>query len=490
MPAVRVKVGLAAAATVAVAAAAALLYPPPAAAHALVGKQDLAIPEWLFAWGASLVLIVSFIALTVAWRDTYFESEHWRPAPDWLSRTIVNPVTDVAAGAIGAFLLGVVLWSGLSGVEAPDQNFSVTFVFVTFWLGLVLVSILLGDVFRAFNPWRAIARAFAGVFRGVTRQEAPSPLAYPERLGRWPAVVGLVAFLWLELIYSESGFGAVGLTPRTLAIAVLVYSTITLVGMALYGIETWLDRGEAFSVYFGMFSRLAPFEVRDGRLGLRRPLSGATRWAAVPGSVAVVLVAIGGTAFDGAQEGLLSDPINEVFQWMLDQGVGGTLAFRLTSSLFLALTLAFVAGIFWLGVRGMRTVRGTSLSLDGLGRAFAHGFIPIALAYLTAHYFSLAIFQGQAQFTFLLTDPLGDGSNLFGIAKDPIDYGLIGATAVWYVQVGALVAGHVTGLVLAHDKAIAVYEDPRLAARSQYWMLALMVGFTCLGLFLLSQANQ
>jgi hypothetical protein len=490
MSAARRKLGMAAAATVAVAAAAALLYPLPAEAHALVGKQDLPIPEWLFAWGASLVLIVSFIALTLAWRSVYFESDPWRPVPPWLSRAVVNRGTDVAAGAIGAFLLGVVVWSGLAGTEAPDQNFSVTFVFVTFWLGLVVVSVLLGDLFRAFNPWRAIARAFAGVFQVVSHQQAPSPLAYPERLGRWPAVAGLLAFLWLELVYAQPGFGSAGLTPRTLAIAVLVYTTITLVGMALYGIETWLDRGEAFSAYFGMFSTLAPFEVREGRLGLRRPLSGATRWAAVPGSVAMVLVAIGGTTFDGAQEGLLNDPINEVFQWLLDLGAEGTFAYRLTSTLFLVLTLGLVAGVFWLGVRGMRTVRGSSLSLDGLGRAFAHGFIPIALAYLVAHYFSLVVFQGQAQLTYLLTDPLGEGSNLFGLSKDPIDYGLIGATAVWYVQVGALVAGHVTGLVLAHDKAIAVYPDPRLAARSQYWMLALMVGFTCLGLFLLSQANQ
>jgi hypothetical protein len=490
MRASRAAIALAAAATLGLAAAASLLYPPPAAAHALVGKQDLPIPEWLFAWGASLVLIVSFIALTLAWRNVYFESDGWRPVPARLSRAIVNPGTDVAAGAIGVFLLGVVVWSGLAGTESPDRNFSVTFVFVTFWLGLVLLSILLGDVFRAVNPWRAIAGAFAGVFRAVTRQDAPSPLAYPERLGRWPAVAGLLGFLWLELVYAQPGFGSAGLTPRTLTIAVLVYTTITLVGMALYGIESWLDRGEAFSVYFGMFSRLAPLEVREGRLGLRRPLAGATAWAAVPGSVAMVMVAIGGTAFDGAQEGLVKDPINEVFQWMLDQGFGGTLAYRLTNTLFLALAVGFVAGIFWLGVRGMRAVRGTSLSLDGLGRAFVHGFIPIALAYLAAHYFSLFVFQEQAQFSYLLTDPLGDGSNLLGISKDPIDYGLIGATAVWYVQVGALVVGHVTGLVLAHDRAIAVYDDPRLAARSQYWMLALMVGFTCLGLFLLSQANQ
>jgi hypothetical protein len=458
--------------------------------HALVGRQDLPIPEWLFAWGASMVLIVSFVALSLAWRAPRFESEGWRPVSERVSRIVVNSVTEAAAGTLGVLLLGVVVWSGLSGAESPDRNFSVTFVFVTFWLGVVVLSVLLGDVFRAFNPWRAVARAVSAVFRAVAGRDAPRALPYPERLGRWPAVAGLLGFLWLELVYGQSGFATAGLTPRTLAIAVLVYTTVTLVAMAMYGVESWLDRGETFSVYFGMFSRLAPLEVREGRLGVRRPLSGTTRWAVVPGSVAVVLVAIGGTAFDGAQEGALNGPISSVFEWLLDRDVDPTLALRATNSAFMALTIAAVAAIYWLGVRGMRSVRGTSLSLDRLGRTFAHSFVPIALAYLAAHYFSLVVFQEQAQFTYLLSDPLGDGSDLFGTASGGIDYTLIGATAVWYVQVGALVAGHVTALVLAHDRAVALYEDPRLAARSQYWMLALMVGFTCLGLFLLSQANR
>jgi hypothetical protein len=107
-----------------------------------------------------------------------------------------------------------------------------------------------------------------------------------------------------------------------------------------------------------------------------------------------------------------------------------------------------------------------------------------------AHYFSLVVFQEQAQFTYHLSDPLGEGSDLFGTASGGIDYGLIGATAVWYVQVGALVAGHLLALVIGHDRALALYGEPRAAARSQYWMLALMVGFTTFGLFLLSQANQ
>jgi hypothetical protein len=124
-----------------------------------------------------------------------------------------------------------------------------------------------------------------------------------------------------------------------------------------------------------------------------------------------------------------------------------------------------------------------------LSRRFAHSLIPIALAYVVAHYFSLLAYQGQALAS-LASDPLGDGSDLFGTASATIDYNVIGATAIWYVQVAALVLGHAAGLTLAHDRALIVFRRVRDATRSQYWMLAVMVGFTSLGLWLLSASAQ
>ena len=91
---------------------------------------------------------------------------------------------------------------------------------------------------------------------------------------------------------------------------------------------------------------------------------------------------------------------------------------------------------------------------------------------------------------FLASDPLGDGSDLFGTASSTIDYNVVSAQGIWYVQVGALVIGHVAGLTLAHDKALAVYSDVREATRSQYWMLLVMITFTSLGLWLLSAINN
>jgi hypothetical protein len=455
-------------------------------AHALlIGRRDLPIPEWLFAWAAALVLIVSFVALSLLWKRPYFESDNWRPVTQRLSAALVNPVTEFLAGAFGVFLLGVVIWSGLSGTQLTGLNFAPTFVFITFWLGLVLLSVLLGDVFRAFNPWRAIGR----VYGRILRDSAGIPFHYPDRLGRWPAAIGVIAFAWLELLYAAGGFAQGGLTPRVVSIAAVVYTGYALAGMALFGIETWLARGETFSVYFGMFSRLGPLEVRSGRFGGRRPLAALTRWASGPGSLPVVVAAIGITAFDGAQEGVLSGAINGVYNGLQNIGLSAVTSYRLGATVFLIATVAAIAAIYWIGVLGMRSVRG-SPSATELGWRFAHTLVPIALAYLVAHYFSYFVFGGQAQFTYLLSDPLGNGSDYFGTVIGGIDYTALSANAIWYVQVGALVCGHVTGLTLAHDRAITIYGDAERASKSQRWMLLVMVCFTCLGLFLLSQSNQ
>ena len=381
----------------------------------------------------------------------------------WLSRLLVNRVTSMLAGIAGVALLGVVVWSGLTGTEAPDRNFSVTFVFVTVWLGMVAISVVFGDLFRAFNPWRAIARTVGAIFELVARQSPPPPLRYPDRLGRWPAVAGILAFVWLELIYGAAGFQTVGLTPHTVAVATLVYSAYTFVGMALFGSERWLDRGEAFSVYFSMFASLAPLQVRDRTLGRRKPLAGASAWvAAAPGSVAMILLTIAATTFDGASEGALAEPIASVFEALEGAGLGPVASLRITNTLFLA-TLDRLRGRPLL-VGDLRHAHGAHRdSPRGGWRAlFAHAFIPIALAYLVAHYFSLVVFQEQAQFTFLLSDPLGEGSDLFGTVGDGIDYGALSANAIWYVQVGALVVGHVTALALGHDRALAIYGDTAL----------------------------
>jgi hypothetical protein len=220
---------------------------------------------------------------------------------------------------------------------------------------------------------------------------------------------------------------------------------------------------------------------------VRPVLSGLTRVTPVPGTVALVIVAIAATTFDGLSENQWWTDIALDIQGGLDGVLSATRALEVAYTLGLLAVIAICAGLFWLGVAGMRTVDRRHGSTE-LARRFAHSLVPIAFAYLLAHYFSLLAYQGQAT-AYLASDPLGKGWDIFGTATSTIDYAVVSANGIWYVQVGALVLGHVAGLILAHDRALVVYEDARIATRSQYWMLAVMVAFTSLGLWLLSAAN-
>jgi hypothetical protein len=354
---------------------------------------------------------------------------------------------------------------------------------VTFWVGLVFVSLLFGDVFRAFNPWRALARGVGWAAGKVTRGGLPEPIAYPAKLGQWPAVVGILGFAWLELVATDRD------DPQLLALLALGYAAVMLVGMSVWGIEAWTRNGDGLGVYFGMFSRLAPLTVRDRVLYGRPPLSGAPQLEVGVGTVPVLCAMIGVTTFDGFSQGSLwtsaAPEIQSVFKGL---GFGPNLSLEAAYTVGLLVVVLLVGGLYRLGIQGMTTV-GEGHDAHDLARRFAHTLIPIAAAYVVAHYFSLLVFSGQSMF-FLISDPLGQGSDLFGTASYTVDYNVVSPDGVWYVQVVALVLGHVAGLMLAHDRALALYRSARRAARSQYWMLAVMVGFTSLGLWLLSAASQ
>jgi hypothetical protein len=449
-------------------------------AHGLVARADLPIPDWLFGWAAAIVLVVSFVALAMLWPEPKLECERWRPLAGGLGRVLASRPVEIGCGAIGVFLLGLVVYAGLGGAQSPTANIAPTFIYVVFWVALVPASVLFGDVFKAFNPWRAIGRAvgwLASMASGV-----PEPLVYPERLGHWPAVAGIFGFATLELVVSGHD------KPDHVAIATLVYSALTFVAMALYGVDTWITRGEAFSVYFNLFSRLSALETRDRVVGVRRPLSGMATFKPGAGTVAILAVMIGSVTFDGAAEAPIWTGIApDISNFFKHIGLSPEHALELTFFIGLTATITLVYGFYRLGVVGAKSVGG-GFTTERLARAFVHSLVPIALAYVSAHYFTFLLFQGQAV-SYLVSDPLGHGANLFGTARDQINYTLIGANGTWYWQVAFVVAGHVTALTLAHDRALVLYDRAQLAVRSQYWMLAVMVGFTSLALWLLSQAN-
>ena len=269
-----------------------ILLADPAAAHGISGRASLPVPAWLFAWAAAIVLVVSFVALSALWSTPRLQELRLRR----LGRVprFVTPL----CGLVGVALFAVVIWAGYAGVDSYTANFDPTFIYVIFWVGVPLASVVFGDLFSAFSPWRALARAsrWLGMRTGV---EWKPPLTYPAWLGRWPVVAGLFAFGWLELIYHDHA------NPGLLASLSLAYLVLMLAAMALFGIETWSDRGDAFGGYFKMLSRLSLLEVRDRVLYRRRPLSALPSMPVEAGTVAMVLVSIGIITFDGASNGVV-----------------------------------------------------------------------------------------------------------------------------------------------------------------------------------------
>jgi len=460
------------------AAGALVVVPEAALAHGLVGREDLPIPKWLFLYGAVAVLVVSFVGLAILWPRPRLEQPSQRRIAS-LPRLL-----DPLCGAIGVALFVLVVLAGLTGSQTSTNNIAPTFVYVVFWVGLAVASLLFGDVFKAFNPWRSIARAVAAIASKAGSEQLPAPMTYPVWLGRWPAAAGILAFAWVELVYSGRG------DPSNLAVLALAYAAVQFVGMSLYGIETWNRYGDAFGVYFGLFARMSPLHWERGTLHRRTALGGLTTLDAVPGTVALLCTMIGTTSFDGFQGGpLWGEVAPRMTDSLHDIGFGQAAALEIAFTIGLITVVAFVAGLYRLGVWGMRNAGASRLSTDELGARFVHTLVPIALAYVVAHYFSLLAYQGQAML-YLASDPLGSGANVFGSASTTIDYTWISANAIWYVQVAALVLGHVAGLILAHDRALVTFTEGRVATRSQYWMLAVMIAFTSLGLWLLSAANS
>lgn len=452
--------------------------PASASAHGLVGKADLPLPMWVFLWSAAVVIVISFAGLGLLWPQPRLQQPRERPL------IALGPWADVLGGVVGIAFFALLVYSGLAGTQVATANFAPTAVYVVVWVGLVIGSALFGDLYRVLSPWRALARAVAWVTGRMRPAGAPlpEPLAWPRWLGQWPAVVTIAAFAWLELVAVDRD------DPQLLALLALVYAAVQLIGMSVWGIEAWSRRGDGFAVFFGLFARIAPLTRRAGVLYLRRPLDGLPSLEVMPGTVALLCVMIGSTTFDGASGGpLWTDLAPHLQDLFHDLGLGLTRAGEAAFTVGLLACFALVALVYRIGIAGMRRVD-DQRSRRELAGAFAHTLVPIALAYALAHYASLLVFQGQA-LGFLLSDPLGDGSNLLGTANWTIDYTVISATGIWYLQVIVIVLGHIGALVLAHDRALALYRGGGAALRSQLWMLAVMIAFTCIALWLISAAN-
>jgi hypothetical protein len=436
-----------------------------AAAHGIGGRGDLPISKELYVWGAGLAVAASFAVVGLLWKREVLPA--WiggHAVPAWTK--VPLRVGHVALRVVGLIVFAVAVVAAWAGSEDPTENLDPVLVYVVFWVGLAWLGAVAGDVWRALNPWDTLAML-------ASRRLAPTPRPHPPDRSivwsHWPAAAGILSFTWLELAYVEPS------SLTALAVAITGYSIVVLLLAARYG-RRWLQTGEGFTVLFGLYARIAPIHRdAEGRIRVRVPFAGLAGLDHRRGTVAVVLVVLGGTTFDG---------LSRTSWWGSQVRLTAGWERTAVNTLGLVATIAAVAAVY---------VGATLLvaRLDGSNprsapSRYVHSLVPIALAYSVAHYFSLLVFQGQEAWR-LMSDPLGRGWDLFGTADHVIDYLALTTGAIALVQTVAMVVGHAAGVTLAHDRALRD-SSGRRAALAQLPLLIAMVAFTVSGLTLLLSA--
>lgn len=412
-----------------------------------------------------------------------------------LERRIILPVTVTSYVSFLGFLGLLAL--GLWGATDPMHNLMTLVFWTGLWVALPLASLVFGNLWRAVNPWTGPVR----LLRTVLGRTGGIGLS---RLGHWPAVAGLFGFTWFTLVSLAPE------DPRVLAQTAGAYFAVILALAVLEG-EDWLDRGEFLTVYLTALSRIAPLwlESADRREAPPSPLVGegwgggasgpeadrpsrdvgpGTRrvrlmagWPGAqvlrlaplpPSAVAFVTLALAALTFDG---------LHVTFWWLALVGENpleftGRSAVQGVNTLGLlavwALTAAAILGAIRLGGRAFRA---GPVSLS---------FLAIAAGYHGAHYLTILLTTGQYTL-FALNDPWFRGDAFLGLPPFYVSMGFLTdpgwMLAVWNTQFAAILLAHVLAVILAFRLA-----GPGVRALAHLPLAALMVGYTVLGLWLLS----
>lgn len=432
--------------------AAALIAPAAASAHTLNSTYQSRLPLVVYLAGAGLTVALSFAFLLLAdiRADAPPTGDRGRVPPAWVRLPLR------AIGLIGW------LWIVVQGIAGGTSSGEVStlFLWIYGWVGVAMLSALVGPVWNWLDPFATLFDLGAALFRSVG-VKGWAPADYPARLGRWPAVVGLVFFVWLELVADVTG-------SATLFIVLIGYTAFTLAMMAQFGRDEWRRDGETFSVWFGVLNRLAPFALSEDRERVvRRPFaSGLLQpgWQVAD----IVLIAVGTAS-------ILYDGLSQTTPWF---SVFGAPSVAIETIELLGFVGIIVAGALLVG------------RLVGVAATCA-GLLPIAVGYLIAHYFTYLFIDGQ-RIVVALADPLQQGWDLggFGLAFFEPSSSWFPPGLVWTIQIAAVVGGHMIGawgghVVAARRSSSATDRSHR---RREVPLAVIMVALTTLTLWSLGQA--
>ena len=430
--------------------------------HGIATRHDLPLPFGFVLVGAALALAISFAVLLLAWRTPRFADPGGRPVPA-VQRAVEHRGVRMVAASLVVLLYA---WVALAVFAGPDRltNPAFGFVYVWMWVGLVPVSLLLGRFWRATNPVRTVHR----ILTALARTDPRAGLAVlPARVGVWPAAVGLFGFAWLELVQPDRT------TLAVLRLWALAWFVTMVVGAVVFG-SRWVGAADPFEVYASTVAALSPWHRHGSELRLVNPLAGLSRWDPPAGSAAVVAVLLGSTAFDSfANTSWWIQTVQASAVGSVWWDTGGLLAL-----------IAVVGLSFSAAAAAMARYDGGRRPAAAYPRMLAASVVPIVVGYAVAHYATLLVVEGQRT-AITLSDPLGRGWNVFGTAELGVSSAIYDhPTGVALTQLVAILAGHLLGIVVAHEKAVSLLP-PRRALPAQLPMLAVMVFYTCSGLVLL-----
>ncbi|MDX1884453.1 hypothetical protein SBI63_13900 [Mycolicibacterium sp. 120270] len=443
-------------------------------AHGVGGSTDLPVPLPYALIGAAWALAATFAVVAVAWRTPRFDpAKPGRELPTWVTAVVDSPLVRwFFAAAAATFSLWVAV-AAIWGPQGSDNALPGAF-YVLLWVGLVAVSVVVGPIWRVISPVRTMWRLVHAERQGATPSKGR--MQYRAGWGYWPGVVGLFAFVWLELASSDPG------SLTAIKIWVLIYLLAMLVGAAFFG-TTWFARADPFEVYSVTVSRLAPFRRNraTGRIVLGNPLDHLPTMPVRSGTVAVMAVLLGSTAFDSfSQSATFSNFVNRNAAAIPFVGdVAGGTVLRTFGLILFVLAVGVTFSVAARAAAGVS--REQRRELPGL---LAHSLIPIVVGYIFAHYLSYLVERGQETIV-RLADPFGRGWHLLGLDSGDVQYFLsLNPTLLWTIKVASVVIGHMLAVIAAHDKALRVLPVGHQLT-GQLAMMLTMVGYTFAGLYLL-----
>lgn len=428
-------------------------------AHGLGGATDLPIPLSYALIGAACALTFTFVVVALAWRKPRFDADKpGRPLPQWFTDIVDAPATRWTVGIVGLLFAAWVAVAAVFGPQDSDNPLPGVF-YVLMWVGLAAVSVAIGPVWRVLSPVRT-------VYRLTPLARRPAPLAYPVDLGYWPAALGLFALVWLELASADAG------SLTAIRVWLLTYLVITLAGTVAYGTR-WPANADPFEVYGVAVSRLSPMRRNaDGRIAIGNPFDHLPSLPVRNGTVAVLAVLLGSTAFDSFS----ATQRFRVFAYEHADSVPfGEVGIRT----HVLLSFVCIVGVtFWAAARATGGV--SPEQRRALPGAMAHSLIPIVVGYVFAHYLTYLLERSQQAF-YRLADPLGTG----WLGYQEVNYFLsLHPSFLATLKVCFVVGGHIAGVIAAHDRALRVLPK-RHRITGQLAMMLVMVGYTFAGLYLL-----